>query len=107
MIKRYLHKSQRRVNRVRGNVANPERTKLSIYRSNTRIYAQLVTPAGKTLASSYRKKHVSGAIEVGKEIAQKASKLGIDSIVFDRGGYKYHGQIKALADAAREGGLKF
>jgi len=82
-----------------------------IFKSNKAIYAQLVDDSqGKILASSSNLKGTSGiegAKLVGKEIAEKAIKLKIDVISFDRNGYPYHGQIQALADSARESGLKF
>lgn len=94
-----------------------EKPRLSVFRSNKEIYAQLIDDVnGKTIvaASSREKdiKTVTGpkidiAQAVGKSLAEKASSKGISTCVFDRNGYKYHGRVKALADAAREGGLKF
>jgi large subunit ribosomal protein L18 len=94
-----------------------ERPRLSIFRSNADIYAQLIDDLnGATLASASTKdkdiKAVKGtkvelSTQVGKAIATKAAAVGISSVVFDRGGYLYHGRIKAVADGAREGGLKF
>ena len=94
-----------------------ERPRLCVFRSNKEIYAQLVDDlSGKTLlAASSRDKGISGdkgskvevAKLVGKAIAEKATKTGVESVVFDRGGYLYHGRIKQLAEGAREGGLKF
>ena len=94
-----------------------ERPRLSIYRSNQEIYAQLIDDEfGKTLGSvssknkAFSNKSVNKteqATEVGKMIAQAAKKIGVDKVVFDRGGFLYHGRIKALADAARESGLIF
>ncbi|MCB0428774.1 MAG: 50S ribosomal protein L18 [Flavobacteriales bacterium] len=95
-----------------------ERPRLSVFRSNSEIYAQLIDDLeGKTLSHvSSREKEISGkgkitkteqARLVGEAIAAKAKNAGIESVVFDRGGYLYHGRVKALADAAREGGLKF
>ena len=90
--------------------------RLSVFRSNKQIYAQLIDDTkGVTLAaaSSYKntaadKKNKSEqAAVVGKEVAEKAVKAGIESVVFDRNGYLYHGRVKQLADSAREGGLKF
>jgi large subunit ribosomal protein L18 len=101
-------------NKIAGSVARP---RLSVFRSNKQIYAQLVDDlAGHTLvAASSReesivtikanKSEISRA--VGKLLAEKATKAGISSIVFDRSGYLYHGRIKELADGAREGGLQF
>lgn len=90
--------------------------RLSVFRSNKQIYAQLIDDTkGVTLAaaSSYKNKAAESkskseqAAVVGKEIAEKAVKAGVESVVFDRNGYLYHGRIKSLADSAREGGLKF
>lgn len=94
-----------------------QRPRLSVFRSNKEIYAQLIDDTnGQTLVSANsRQKDLAGqkgsksevAAIVGKAVAQKAIGLGIESCVFDRGGYLYHGRVKALADGAREGGLKF
>jgi large subunit ribosomal protein L18 len=94
-----------------------EKPRLSVFRSNTEIYAQLIDDAsGKTLASaSSQDKDVKAqkvtklekSKMVGAAIARKATGLGLTSIVFDRSGYLYHGRVKALAEGAREGGLKF
>lgn len=90
--------------------------RLTVFRSNKQIYAQLIDDSkGVTLvsASSYNNKaadklpKVGQAAVVGKEIAEKAVKAGIQAVVFDRNGYLYHGRVKSLADSAREGGLKF
>lgn len=92
------------------------RPRLSVYRSNKAIYAQLVDDvAGKTLASASSmelKSEVEGftvetAKKVGQRLAEKAATQNIQSVVFDRNGYLYHGKVKALADGAREGGLNF
>ncbi len=92
------------------------RVRLSVYRSEKNIYAQIIDDkAGKTLvsASSLEKEFpakgstVAGATEVGKRVAEKALKAGIKEVVFDRGGYMFHGRIKAVAEAAREAGLSF
>jgi large subunit ribosomal protein L18 len=107
----------RRHRRVRGKVrGTAERPRLVVSRSNKGIAAQLVDDIeGKTLASaswmqikkSFKGKKTDQATEVGKLIAANAKQAGIEVVVFDRGGYLYHGRVKALADAAREGGLKF
>ena len=97
---------------VTGTAAKP---RLSVFRSNKEIYAQLVDDvAGVTLASvSSRNKDIKAgskgeaAAAVGKAIAEKATKVGVESVAFDRNGYLYHGRVKVLADAAREAGLKF
>jgi len=98
----------------------PERPRLSVYRSEKHIYAQIIDDtkgetlvAASTVEKELREKlnqktwNVQAAKEVGKIIAERATAKGIKEIVFDRGGYKYHGRIKALADSARESGLKF
>ena len=104
--------------RVRKNISGtPERPRLNVYRSNKNIYAQLIDDVNhKTLASaSTQDKEFKGelgsnkeaASEVGKLIAERAKNAGVETVVFDRGGYLYHGRVAALADAARENGLKF
>ena len=107
---------QRRHRRVRGKVAGTaDRPRLVVSRSNRGIVAQLVDDAnGRTVASaswlqvkSFKGNKTAQAVEVGKLLAQKAKSANVDAVVFDRGGYLYHGRVKALADAAREGGLKF
>ena len=108
---------QRRHRRVRGKVrGTAERPRLVVSRSNKGISAQLIDDMdGKTLASaswlqlkkSFKGNKTEQATEVGKLLAQNATKAVIQVVVFDRGGYLYHGRVKALADAAREGGLKF
>lgn len=100
--------------RVSGTASKP---RLSVFRSNKDIYAQLIDDEkGVTLASaSSRKKDMAGekankvdlSKKVGTAIAKKSEELGIKEVVFDRSGYLYHGRVKALADGAREGGLKF
>jgi len=92
-----------------------ERPRLSIFRSNKSIYAQLIDDIkGVTIASASSvelgdkaKLNIENSKQVGKKIAEKALATGVQSIVFDRNGYLYHGNIKALAEGAREGGLKF
>ena len=91
----------------------PARPRLSVYRSNTGIYAQVIDDTkGVTLVASSSKdlkigKTMDAAKTVGNDVAKKAIAKGIQTVVFDRSGYMYHGRIKALADAAREAGLKF
>jgi large subunit ribosomal protein L18 len=107
----------RRHRRVRKGVSGTaERPRLVVFRSNRGIEAQLVDDlAGKTvagasslhLAKSFKGNKTDQAAEVGKTLAAAAKKAGVESAVFDRGGYLFHGRVKALADAAREGGLKF
>jgi large subunit ribosomal protein L18 len=103
--------------RVRKNVhGTPTRPRLTIYRSNVGMYAQIIDDeAGRTLVSvsSLKDKKANGvpkleqAKQVGKAIAEKAKAAGIEKVVFDRNGYLYHGRVKALAEAAREAGLNF
>ena len=119
MIKRPDTKAQRlhRHKRVRGKVSGtPERPRLNVFRSETNIYAQVIDDTtGTTLvsASSLEKSFscdgtkTDAAKKVGEIIAQRAKDKGIDTVVFDRGGYLYHGRVKALAEGAREGGLQF
>jgi large subunit ribosomal protein L18 len=107
----------RRHRRVRGKVSGTaERPRLTVFRSNLGVTAQLIDDQGrKTLAAAswqHLKKTFKGsktdqAREVGKLLAANAKKEGVESCVFDRGGYLYHGRVKALAEGAREGGLKF
>lgn len=109
----------RRARKTRVRIAQLRATRLVVNRSNLHIYAQIVAPTGdKVLASaSTIEKDVRGdmtnggnkaaAAVVGKRIAEKAKALGIDAVAFDRSGYRFHGRVKALAEAAREGGLKF
>jgi large subunit ribosomal protein L18 len=113
-------KVRRRVHqRIRQRMSGSgERPRLNIYRSLNHIYAQVIDDTtGKTIASAstvHGKKgtkktggNVGSAKEIGKTIAQRAQEKGVKKVVFDRGGYLYHGRIKALADAAREAGLEF
>ena len=119
MINRPDTRSQRikRHERVRGKISGtPERPRLSVFRSEKHIYAQIIDDvAGKTLvsASSVEKdfeglgSNKEAARKVGKTVAERAFKAGIEEVVFDRGGYIYHGRVQELAEGAREGGLKF
>lgn len=109
-------KRQRIKRRVRGKISGTASLpRLSVYKSNKEIYAQLIDDQeGKTLvsASSRENGNFSGtkvevSAAVGRAIAEKAIAAGIENIVFDRNGFVYHGRVKALADGAREGGLKF
>lgn len=115
-MKRTPEQRRRRIhNRVRRKVnGTSERPRLSVYRSNKAIYCQVIDDIqGHTLAAaSSREESIAGskteaAVAVGKLIAKKAIAAGITSVVFDRGGYLYHGRVKALAEGAREGGLQF
>jgi large subunit ribosomal protein L18 len=102
---------------IRKNVSGTtEKPRLSVFRSNKQIYAQVIDDLkGITLvsASSHNNKaleklnKIDQAKAVGKELAEKALKSGVEQVVFDRNGYLYHGRVKSLADSAREGGLKF
>jgi len=95
----------------------PGRPRLSVFRSLKHIYAQVIDDlAGRTLASASTRDaavpgksggNIDAAKAVGRTLAERAKQAGVDAVVFDRNGYRYHGRIKALADAAREGGLKF
>ena len=105
---------QRIHDRIRRQLAGTEaRPRLNVYRSLNHIYAQVIDDqTGQTLVSASTIKmktggNVAAAKEIGKAVAEKAVEKGIKKVVFDRGGYLYHGRIKALADAAREAGLDF
>ncbi|MBD5310687.1 MAG: 50S ribosomal protein L18 [Muribaculaceae bacterium] len=100
--------------RIRGKISGTaQRPRMSVFRSNKAIYVQLIDDlAGRTLVSASSKGITEGtksevSAKVGQEIAKKALEAGIDSVVFDRNGYLFHGRVKSLADAAREAGLKF
>ena len=119
MINRPNTNAQRlkRHKRVRGKISGtPERPRLNVFRSGTNIYAQIIDDvAGNTLvsASSLEKGfegtggNCEAAKKVGMTLAERAKAKGIEAVVFDRGGYVYHGRVKALAEGAREGGLQF
>jgi large subunit ribosomal protein L18 len=116
-----MTRSSRRKLRVRKTLSTRanDRPRLSVFRSHQNIYAQVIddgrgvtVAAASTLDKSLRSELASrgdkaAAAAVGKLIAERARQAGIEAVVFDRGGYIYHGRVKALADAAREGGLKF
>jgi large subunit ribosomal protein L18 len=109
----------RRARKTRIRIAEQRATRLTVSRSNCHIYAQIIAPTGdkvlasaSTLEADVRKELKNGgnraaAVIVGKRIAEKAKALGIETVAFDRAGFRFHGRVKALADAAREGGLKF
>jgi large subunit ribosomal protein L18 len=109
----------RRARKTRVRIAEQRATRLTVNRSNSHIYAQIIAPTGdkvlasaSTLEAEVRKDVKNGgnkaaAALIGKRIAERAKALGIDSVAFDRAGFRFHGRVKALADAAREGGLKF
>ena len=118
--KRTLKIREKREKRVRGKIAGTqEKPRLSVFRSDRHIYAQAINDAkGTTLATASTlskdlaeaikgKKKTEVAKEVGKLIASRLQTLGVEKVVFDRGGFLYHGRVKALADGARESGLKF
>ena len=109
----------RRARKTRAKIAELKVTRLSVHRTNTHIYAQIIAESGdkvivsaSTVEADVRKNiknggNVEAATAIGKLIAEKAIKAGVTTVAFDRSGYKYHGRIKALADAARENGLSF
>ncbi len=109
----------RRSKKTRATIAELGVIRLSIHRSNSHIYAQLIDDknnktivSASTLEPDVRKEikaggNIEAAVMIGKRIAEKGIKFGISNIAFDRSGYKYHGRVKALAEAAREEGLKF
>ena len=111
-IRRGVHSRIRK--KVRGSADRP---RLAVFRSLNHIYAQLIDDdSGKTLATASTTEkslggatggNISAAQQVGKTIAERAKAAGVSKVVYDRGGYLYHGRVKALADAAREAGLKF
>lgn len=107
-------KVERRHRRIRSRVfGTQEKPRLCVYRSNKNIYAQVIDDNARKTIISFSSDKAKGktfmerSIEVGKEIAKLAKSKGIDAVVFDRGGFLYTGKVKALADSAREGGLKF
>jgi len=109
----------RRARQTRIRIGEQRATRLTVSRSNCHIYAQIIAPTGdkvlasaSTLEADVRKDVKNGgnraaATVVGKRIAERAKALGIEAVAFDRSGFRFHGRVKALADAAREGGLKF
>jgi large subunit ribosomal protein L18 len=109
----------RRARQTRVRIAEQRATRLTVGRSNTHIYAQIIAPTGdkvlasaSTLEADVRKDVTNGgnkaaATVIGRRIAERAKALGIEKVAFDRAGFRFHGRVKALADAAREGGLKF
>lgn len=112
-----VSKSRLRIKRgIRNKISGTaQRPRISVFKSNTRIYAQIINDEdGNTLVSASsaelgatKNTNVELSKEVGKKLAEKAVASGITEVVFDRNGYIYHGKVKALADGAREGGLKF
>lgn len=117
MIEKKLARS-RRSRQTRRKIAELGAVRLLVHRSNTHMYAQVIDADAKvvatasTLEAEVRKQlanggNVKAATVIGKRIAEKAKQKGIEAVSFDRSGFKYHGRVKALADAAREAGLKF
>jgi large subunit ribosomal protein L18 len=117
MLRKQLRRNSIRTRIRRTIKGTAERPRLSVFRSNKQIYAQLIDDlSGVTLAAAssaskefeaLKANKVDIAKEVGKALATKAQQSGISAVIFDRGGYLYHGRVKALADGAREAGLKF
>jgi len=109
----------RRSVRTRSRISRDRTNRMSIFRTPRHIYAQIIDPTGGRILASASSleaevradlKHggnIAAAAVVGKRIAEKAIAVGVDSVAFDRSGFRYHGRVKALAEAAREGGLKF
>jgi len=109
----------RRARKTRVKIAELKSLRLSVHRTNSHIYAQVFSPSGSQVLASasslepeVRKNltnggNVGAAAVIGKLIAERAKKAGIEQVAFDRGGFQYHGRVKALAEAAREAGLKF
>ncbi|MEE4539892.1 MAG: 50S ribosomal protein L18 [Erythrobacter sp.] len=107
---------ERRRRRVRSalRARSGEKPRLSVHRTGRHIYAQIIddaqgrtVAAASTLGAGDSGANVDAAVKVGKDIAEAARKAGVTTVVFDRGGFLYHGRVKALADAARDGGLEF
>ncbi|MCL6556007.1 MAG: 50S ribosomal protein L18 [Burkholderiales bacterium] len=109
----------RRARKTRAKIAELKAVRLTVHRTNCHIYAQIIDPSGSrvlaaasTLDKALRNEvpnggNVAAAARVGRLIAERAKALGIEKVAFDRSGYRYHGRVKALAEAAREGGLQF
>lgn len=110
-----VRRTRRKIGLRKRLFGTPERPRLSVFRSSKHLYAQIIDDlAGKTLASAStvdqkaeKGANVEAAKVVGKALAEKAKAAGVSAVAFDRNGFKYHGRVKALADAAREGGLQF
>ncbi len=102
----------RRAKRIRAKISELRVNRLCVYRSPRHIYAQVISPDNQVLASASslgetKAGNVESAVKIGKLIAERAKSAGVTKVAFDRSGYVYHGRVKALADAAREGGLEF
>ena len=110
-------KRQKRALKTRSKIALTQNNRLTVFRSNSHIYAQIMTNQGSEVLvsastsesnlNSENNGNIEAASRVGKAIAERALEKGIDNVSFDRSGYKYHGRVKALAEAAREAGLLF
>tara|TARA_Y100001970_G_scaffold284867_1_gene403184 strand:- start:1210 stop:1560 length:351 start_codon:yes stop_codon:yes gene_type:complete len=110
-------KRQKRALKTRSKIALTQNNRLTVFRSNSHIYAQIMTNQGSEVLvsastsesnlNSANNGNIEAASRVGKAIAERALEKGIDNVSFDRSGYKYHGRVKALAEAAREAGLSF
>ena len=108
----------RRAKATRVKIAQLKAVRLTVHRSNSHIYAQVIDPSSKVLASASTSEkevrasvknggNVKAAAEIGRRIAERAKQAGVTQVAFDRSGYRFHGRVKALAEAAREAGLKF
>jgi large subunit ribosomal protein L18 len=108
----------RRARKTRAHIAKLRMPRLSVFRASKHIYAQIIAPDGNVIVSASTVEpemraalpkggNVAAAKAIGERVAQKAIAAGVESIAFDRSGYRYHGRVQALADAAREAGLKF
>ncbi len=102
-MKRYTNTNLRRAVRIRGKIAGSGRPRLTIFKSNKYIFAQIVDTLGKSWFGTRGK----NPVEVGEKIADKAKEKKMTKVVFDRGGYRFHGQVKTLAEAARKAGMEF
>ena len=110
-----LRRTRRRTGLRKRLYGTPDKPRLSVFRSSKHVYAQVIDDlSGTTLAAASsvaakldKGSNLDAAAAVGKQLAEKAKAAGIEAVAFDRNGFKYHGRVKALADAAREGGLKF
>jgi len=116
-VQKYQRRDRRRKGMRKTLRGTPDRPRLAVFRSPRHIYVQVIDDlAGRTLAAASSTDselktssggNVAAATAVGRAVAERARKAGVHQVVFDRGGYIYHGRVKALADGAREGGLKF
>jgi len=112
---RQTRRTRRRIGIRKRVIGTPERPRLAVYRSLKQIYGQIIDDlSGRTLASASSQQaklgvggNCAAAAEVGKLLAQRAAEAGIKQVCFDRGGFRYHGRVKAMAEAARKAGLQF